>query len=130
MVEPKEIVKLSRQLTLELLDFIDNVIIRTRNSFTFFDPPYYRKGPGLYTNFYIHGDHVNLANYIVGKLKRRKWIVTYDNTNEIKNMYSQVDGVEFELQYTLQEKKNASEVMFFSRGTRRPKRENDLLTIL
>lgn len=115
---------------MEALDFIDNVILRTRNSFTFFDPPYYRKGPGLYTNFYIHGDHVNLANYIIGKLKRRKWIVTYDNTNEIKNMYSQVDGVEFELQYTLQEKKNASEVMFFSNVTQRPKRENDLLTIL
>lgn len=115
---------------MEALDFIDNVIIKTRNSFTFFDPPYYRKGPGLYTNFYIHGDHVNLANYIIGKLKRRKWIVTYDNTNEIKNMYSQVDGIEFELQYTLQEKKNASEVMFFSKGTRRPKSENDLLTIL
>ena len=42
---------------MEALDFIDSVILKTRNSFTFFDPPYYGKGPELYTNFYIHGDH-------------------------------------------------------------------------
>ena len=32
--------------------FIRLNISRTKNSFTFFDPPYYLKGPGLYTNFY------------------------------------------------------------------------------
>ena len=115
---------------MEALDFVDEVILKTRNSFTFFDPPYYSKGPGLYTNFYIHGDHVNLANHIIDKLKRRKWIVTYDNVNEIKNMYSKVDKIEFELQYTLQEKKSASEVMFFSKSIERPKNEDLLLTII
>lgn len=115
---------------MEALDFIDQVILKTRKSFTFFDPPYYSKGPGLYTNFYIHGDHSNLANHIIGKLKRRKWIVTYDNVNEIKNMYAKVDKIEFELQYTLQEKKSASEVMFFSKSIQRPKGEDALITIL
>ncbi len=47
----------------------------------------------------------HLANYIIDKFKRRKWIVTYDNVNEIKNMYSKVDMIELELQYTLQGKK-------------------------
>ena len=115
---------------MEAMDFVDQVILDTRNSFTFFDPPYYSKGPGLYTNFYIHGDHVNLANHITNKLKRRKWIVTYDNVNEIKNMYAKVDRIEFELQYTLQEKKSASEVMFFSKSIQRPQKENELITIL
>lgn len=36
---------------LEALDFIDDVILKTRKSFIFFDPPYYGKGSGLYTNF-------------------------------------------------------------------------------
>ncbi len=115
---------------LEALDFIDQVILNTRNSFTFFDPPYYSKGPGLYTNFYVHGDHVNLANHILDKLKRRKWIVTYDNVNAIKNMYAKANKMEFKLQYTLQEKKSASEVMFFSSNIHRPKDENSLITIL
>lgn len=115
---------------MEAMDFVDLVISKTRNAFTFFDPPYYSKGPGLYTNFYVHGDHVNLANHIIGKLRKRKWIVTYDNVNEVKNMYAKTDRIEFELQYSLQDKKNASEVMFFSKETRHPQNENELITIL
>ena len=45
-------------------------------------------------------------------------------------MYAKVDKIEFELQYTLQEKKSASEVMFFSKGIERPKNEDLLITIL
>ena len=115
---------------LEALDFIDQVILNTRNSFTFFDPPYYSKGPELYTNFYNHHNHVKLANEIVDKMKRRKWIVTYDNAIEIKKMYYNIEQIEFELQYSLQEKKSASEVMFFSKNTNRPDEESDFIHIL
>ena len=115
---------------LEALDFIEEVILKKRKSFTFFDPPYYGKGPGLYTNFYSHGDHVNLANAIQQKLKNRKWIVTYDNVNAIKAMYAKARGVEFELQYTLQTKRSGSEVLFFARNTQRPLNENNYIHIL
>lgn len=115
---------------LEALEFIDNIILHTRKSFVFFDPPYYGKGPELYTNFYTHGDHVNLSRSILEKMKNRKWIVTYDNVNEIKSMYATVDCIEFQLQYTLQEKKAGSEVMFFSSHTRRLATEADLLNII
>ena len=115
---------------LEALDFIDDVILHTRNSFVFFDPPYYGKGPELYTNFYSHGDHVNLSLAILNKMRNRKWIVTYDNVNEIKAMYATVDGIEFRLQYTLQEKKAGSEVLFFSPKTKRPSNEADYISII
>ena len=115
---------------LEALDFIDDVILHTRKSFVFFDPPYYGKGPELYTNFYSHGDHVNLSLAILQKMKNRKWIVTYDNINEIKSMYAAVDGIEFRLQYTVQEKKAGSEVMFFSSHTQRPSNESDFISII
>lgn len=108
---------------LEALDFIDDVILKTRKSFIFFDPPYYGKGPGLYTNFYCHGDHANLSQAILEKLKNRKWIVTYDNVNAIKSMYSKVSSVEFELKYSLQSKRSGSEVIFFSKQIRRPEQE-------
>lgn len=115
---------------MEAMDFIDKVILRTKKSFTFFDPPYYGKGPGLYTNFYIHEDHERLAQHIIRVMRNRKWIVTYDNITAIKNMYSKVEGIEFELQYTLQDKKSASEVMFFSGSVKRPIKEDELITIL
>lgn len=115
---------------LEALDFIESVILKRRKAFIFFDPPYYSKGPGLYTNFYSHGDHANLASAILQQLKNRKWIVTYDNVNAVKSMYSKTLSVEFELRYTLQKKRAASEVMFFSRKTIRPVIENNYLNIL
>lgn len=115
---------------MEALDFIEEIILKKRKIFIFFDPPYYGKGPGLYTNFYTHGDHVNLANTILEKLKNRRWIVTYDNVNQIKAMYAKAASIEFKLQYTLQSKKSGSEVMFLAKNTRRPTQEDELINIL
>ena len=106
------------------------MILKKRKAFIFFDPPYYGKGPGLYTNFYTHGDHVNLANAILNKLENRKWIVTYDNLNAVKAMYAKAQSVEFELQYTLQTKRSGSEVLFFSKKIQRPINEREYINIL
>lgn len=115
---------------LEAINFIDEVILKTRNSFVFFDPPYYGKGPGLYTNFYSHEDHLKLANEIQERLKNRKWIVTYDNVEAIKMMYAKAANIEFELQYSLQRKCQGSEILFFSKKTERPENECDYVKIL
>ena len=63
------------------------------------------------------------------QLKYRKWIVTYDNANAIKAMYSKVSCIEFELQYTLQKKYSGSEVMFFAPKIKRPPNEKDFVKI-
>ncbi len=115
---------------MEAVNFIEEIILKTRYSFTFFDPPYYNKGPGLYTNFYTHGDHENLSRYILKNMKNRSWIVTYDNVNEIKNMYKNVNSFEFGLQYSLQTKRAGSEVMFFAKKIIRPQNEKDLIHII
>lgn len=125
--EYKESIKLCN---MDAMDFIESEITKTRNSFTFFDPPYYKKGRGLYTNFYNHGDHDNLAKTINSTMANRKWIVTYDTTGEIKQMYSKYDSITFNLSYTLQEKKNGSEYMFFSRKTNRLENEHEFLKII
>lgn len=127
IAEKREFIKL---YNLEALDFIDEVILNTRKSFVFFDPPYYSKGPGLYTNFYTHGDHANLAQSILSKMKNRKWIVTYDNVNAIKNMYCKVESLEFALQYSLQTKREGSELMFFSKSIRHPRNERQFISII
>lgn len=119
-----------RLYNMDAMDFIEAEITKTRNSFTFFDPPYYKKGRGLYTNFYNHGDHENLAKTIGSLMSNRKWIVTYDTATEIKEMYSNYDFLTFNLSYTLQEKKSGSEYMFFSRKISRLQNESELLKIL
>lgn len=115
---------------LEAKDFINNVITKKKKLFIFFDPPYYSKGPGLYKNFYKHEDHINLANTILKVLKRRKWIVTYDNTKAIRDMYNTIDFIQFELRYSLEKKRVANEIMFFSKGTERLTNESEYLNMI
>ncbi|MDQ0157922.1 DNA adenine methylase [Robertmurraya andreesenii] len=132
----KKIVKISKYkqsidlYNLDAMDFIESVIVKTRNSFTFFDPPYYKKGQGLYTNFYSHGDHENLAKIIIHLMNNRKWIVTYDTAREIQELYSKFEQITFNLSYTLQEKKNGLEFMFFSKKINRLNNESDYLKII
>ncbi|WP_276931469.1 DNA adenine methylase [Dubosiella newyorkensis] len=99
---------------LDARDFLEKVIAKEKNAFTFFDPPYFHKGQELYSDFLGPEDHQQLATRIVDLLSNEKWIVTYDNAQEIKSYYSPVQGFEYSLQYTLQEKKKATELIFFS----------------
>ena len=127
IAEQREHIKL---YNMEALTFMEEVVVHTKKSFVFFDPPYYGRGPELYTNFYAHGDHLNLSKAILTKLKNRKWVVTYDNVNAIKSMYRKVRSIEISLQYTLQEKRKSSEVLFFSRTVVRPQNEQALVKVL
>lgn len=99
---------------LDAVDFIDRNIIGNRNSLTFFDPPYFNKGPELYTNFYDEDDHLNLANKIKSELSDYKWIVTYDHCSEINAMYSGLRALDYFLTYSAQRKRLGLEYMFFS----------------
>jgi DNA adenine methylase len=103
---------------LDALVFIEDVIKKTRYSFTFFDPPYFRKGPSLYTNFYNKEDHLELSRKIKNDLKNRKWIVSYDNSAEIKEMYNNLDFIEYYLNYSVSDKRKGIEFMFFSKSTK------------
>ena len=105
----QEIYKI-RFYNLDVIDFLK--IIKKKDSFIFFDPPYYKKGKDLYVNFYEHNDHLNLANKI-SKLKN-DWIVTYDNEEEIKKMYNQFRQKEFDITYSLENKRKAKEIIIFS----------------
>jgi len=80
------------------------------------DPPYFEKGPELYTNFYTKKDHINLANCIV-KLNH-SWVITYDNVKEIKKIYSKYNlkHREYSLRYSANNKYKGTEIMFYSNG--------------
>jgi len=90
-------------------------------SLVYLDPPYYVKGSGLYRNFYEHSDHARIAGLLGSTRFRRPWIVSYDNTEEIKLMYHYARAFDYELHYTAQSRYMGSEVMFFSDRLTPPK---------
>ena len=99
---------------LDTVELVNNVVNHLpQNTFIFFDPPYYMKGQSLYVNFYQHQDHLELAESI-SHIENLKWIVSYDNVDEIKEMYNQFRHIEYGLSYTVQNKYEGKEVMFFS----------------
>lgn len=82
------------------------------NHFVFFDPPYYKKGPGLYTNFYAHDDHISLEKLIRENV-RVPYIITYDNQDEICEIYAKYKIIDFDITYSAAEHKVGSEVLIY-----------------
>ena len=114
----KEIGRLKDKIefyNLDVLEFQKNIISKIkREKFIFFDPPYYKKGPELYTNFYNHKNHLELYETI--RKITKNWIVTYDNCEEIKKIYKKFDFIEFDINYSLENKMKAKEIMIFSKN--------------
>lgn len=85
----------------------------------YLDPPYYVKGQDLYRNFYVHNDHVEIMQAL-NSSGILNWVVSYDNADEIKEIYKNYRMIEYSLQYTAQQKKVGEEVMIFSNSMRIP----------
>ena len=100
---------------LDAINFVNTVIKKTRKSLTFFDPPYYEKGPELYTNFYKHEDHVSLANVIKRDMKNRYWILTYDIAEKIEDLYRDYSPQKYYLNYSIAKPTKGQEFIFFSK---------------
>ena len=84
----------------------------------YLDPPYYIKGYQLYTNHYIKSDHIAIANCV--KNLQGTWIVSYDNTPEIVDLYKFVNSKkirEFNISYSAGKNKLGREIMFFSKNS-------------
>lgn len=96
--------------------FIRLNITKTKKSFTFFDPPYYSKGPGLYTNFYNHENHLSLSNTIKNYMSNKNWILTYDLSEEIFQMYKEFKYEKYYLNYSVTKPSKGIEYIFYSNG--------------
>lgn len=80
----------------------------------YIDPPYYVKGRDLYYDFYEPEDHAKVATLITGSLTRQKWIVSYDNVPEIRDLYRGAPHIVYDIGYSAAtSSKQGSEVMFF-----------------
>lgn len=85
-------------------------------SLIYLDPPYYVKGKGLYRNYYEHDDHVRIARVLQQETFTWPWVVSYDNAEEICEMYQMSQALSYGLNYTAQRRYVGSEVMFFSQN--------------
>lgn len=122
----KKIASLKDKIEIYNLDAIEFLeIIKNEDkdtSFVFFDPPYYHNGKKLYVNFYKKYDHINLINAIITNLQDYKWIITYDNCSEIKNIYSyakitnytKIKKRVYYLSYTAGKARKASELIYYN----------------
>ncbi len=73
------------------------------------DPPYYVNGKKLYQNYFIHDDHYRLFCSV--KNIKQQWIVTYDDTPEINDIYSEYRPKSFGLNYSANIKRRGSELI-------------------
>ncbi|OCG38828.1 DNA adenine methylase [Gilliamella sp. Gris1-4] len=87
--------------------------INNKSIFVYLDPPYYEKGQGLYRNYYNHDDHVKIRE-ILDDVKFH-WLVSYDNNENIKEIYKKYHQREHTLNYSAQLKMKAKEIIIYSK---------------
>lgn len=92
-----------------------------KNSLLCVDPPYFAKGASLYANSYKPSDHAIVASEIL-KLdsekvsgSRLKYIVTYDNVAQIRDLYAPRKQYTFNLNYSAQVKRIGTELLIASK---------------
>jgi len=112
----KDRIHLSR---LDALDFISKYMATVDGkSLMFVDPPYYKKGSELYTNFYESRDHELLALQM--KQTNGSWMMTYDNVEPIRALYKKYRQYLLSIYYSLNTKRTAPELMIASRRLKIP----------
>ncbi|ADV94835.1 MULTISPECIES: DNA adenine methylase [Bacillus] len=85
--------------------------------FIFFDPPYYKQGKNLYTNFYDHDDHQELCYEIKG-ISDSHWITTYDFNEAIADLYKDLPKKVYQLHYSANRKRKEKEFLFHNLKTK------------
>ncbi|GJD28834.1 hypothetical protein PMNALOAF_0066 [Methylobacterium adhaesivum] len=112
------IAKIRHRINLFNLDAIDFMTeinpSLSDKSLIYLDPPYYKKGRDLYYDFYKHESHSVVAKFVDEHLKKRNWIVSYDNVPEIKNLYRNHRFGIYAIGYSARSHGAGSEIMFFS----------------
>lgn len=104
---------------MDAVDFVSKIVPATgRRTLVNLDPPYFGKGPELYTNFYKHRDHERLAQSV--STIDRHWMVTYDDAPEIRRLYARYPKFLYGINYSAQMKRVGTELMVLDGRLRIP----------
>jgi len=94
----------------------------TTRALVYLDPPYYSKGKDLYQNNYEYEDHKRISGMFANV--QQSWIVTYDNTPEIMELYRDYRHIVYHFHYSAADRYKSSEVMFFCSSLNAPSVDN------
>ncbi|WP_341896949.1 DNA adenine methylase [Sphingobium sp. YR657] len=83
---------------------------RAEKTFFFIDPPYVQAGAKLYLNAMNDLKHRDLANYLTHKPSVPNWLVTYDDCQLIRDIYSDASVEKIPVRYSLHRKRTEHEV--------------------
>jgi DNA adenine methylase len=93
-----------------LTDVVPQLGVR---ALVYLDPPYFVKGQELlYANYYDADDHLRIARLVTSLAQR--WVVSYDDTPQIRGLYAAYRHIEYGLAYSAHLRYRGREVMFFS----------------
>lgn len=103
---PRNILRTSAKLQgvkLTTLDFEDVIAQAPKGSFLFIDPPYFNADQDkFYACSFKKDDHFRLEKILKKYREKIKFLITYDNSSEIRNLYPWVkDMHEREWNYTI-----------------------------
>ncbi len=122
IAKKKNKIRLYKKDAIKLIDKIQNES-QNNNVVFYFDPPYYLKASSLYMNHYEDENHKIVSEKIKG-IENIRWIVSYDNVPQIRELYSECNRKEFEFKHTAYEIRDGKEILFFSNNIERPQVEN------
>lgn len=112
----------------DAIEFVTSILpYLGQDSFIYFDPPYYNQGAALYANFYTHESHQKLAEFI--QTINCKWMLTYDYTLDIINLYPNVEKRFLSFSYTAAQKVKGCEMIAFCDNLVIPERKYSAVTI-
>jgi DNA adenine methylase len=118
----ESIAKMRRRINLTRMDALKflkaGVTKWPAKTLIYLDPPYYIQGRNLYYDYYQHDDHEAVSDFVLKKLNRQQWIVSYDNTPAIREMYKDCQRMTYSLGYSARETREGSEVIFLSNTLR------------
>jgi len=105
---------------LDAIDFIDTILpsYEPANLFLNFDPPYVKKGQGLYLNHFTIEDHERLCHKVTQC--KHCWIVTYDYADIILDLYASFSYERIQLNHSAGNMKKGEEIIIYSHNLKAP----------
>lgn len=118
----KKDIRLYQKDALKLIEKIQQDA-KDSNIIFYFDPPYFYKASSLYMNHYKDENHKIVSDKIKS-IRNIRWIVSYDNVPEIKELYSDYEKKEYSFKHTAHSSRIGQEILFFSPNLKKTKLKN------
>lgn len=109
----KENISIYNEDALALLDMELTPNSSPHNTLIYFDPPYFIEGHSLYMNYYKKNDH-QIVSERIKSLNEVNWIVSYDDADEIRTLYSGCQKLEYSTNHSASSSKMGKELVFLS----------------